>query len=538
MLLLSILPLVLPLAEAASSAEWAKRSIYQVITDRFARPSSVTTECDLLLYCGGTYSALIEKLDYIQGMGFTAVQISPVNKQLTQDTIYGEAFHGYWPQNLDELNPHFGTAAELKNLSAELHSRSMYLLLDVVANEMAIDIGNTTMNSSTSIDYSEFHPFNSSSYYHAYCDLDDWSDSSIYTTCWLGNEGVATPTYVLTDSTVNATLTSWIANLVSEYDIDGLRLDGAKQIETAFIAPFVGSAGVWTMGEVDDDVVSFTCGYQNYSLGLENYPLYYDIIDAFTDGNITDLVDGVQTMQSECQMQYMSLFVENQDNPRFASVDSDMALAKNAMAFTILGDGIPKIYYGQEQHLKGEESPYNRQALWPTDYDTSATLYELAATLNALRNTAIAVDDDYVNYMSEIIYTDGSTYVTRKGYNSVHIVAVLTNQGSSGSAYTLTVTGAADEGLNMTEVFECKSQLVGSNGTLYVDMDAGQPRAFFASSELPGSGLCGYEKYAGSATPTASSATATATSDAWTSLGLGLLQNYTRNNLVNVSNSP
>lgn len=69
-------------------------------------------------YCGGTWQGIIDKvsflspsrqaggaltsktqLDYIQGMGFTAIWITPVTKQLPQDTAYGEAYHGYWQQD-------------------------------------------------------------------------------------------------------------------------------------------------------------------------------------------------------------------------------------------------------------------------------------------------------------------------------------------------------------------------------------------------------------------------------------------------------
>ena len=116
------------LVAADMKADWNQRAIYQVMTDRFALPDGSSKKCDLMKYCGGTWSGLINKLDYIQGMGFTAVQISPVVENLPQDTPYGEAYHGYWPQNNYELNAHFGTAKDLQNLAEELHKRDMYLV--------------------------------------------------------------------------------------------------------------------------------------------------------------------------------------------------------------------------------------------------------------------------------------------------------------------------------------------------------------------------------------------------------------------------
>ena len=56
-------------------AQWRSQSVYQVMTDRFARTDgSTTAACNLANYCGGTWQGLINHLDYIQGMGFTAVR--------------------------------------------------------------------------------------------------------------------------------------------------------------------------------------------------------------------------------------------------------------------------------------------------------------------------------------------------------------------------------------------------------------------------------------------------------------------------------
>lgn len=66
---------------AANTTDWKSRSIYFALTDRIARNESDSggNSCsDLGQYCGGTFKGLQSKLDYIRGMGFDAIWISPV----------------------------------------------------------------------------------------------------------------------------------------------------------------------------------------------------------------------------------------------------------------------------------------------------------------------------------------------------------------------------------------------------------------------------------------------------------------------------
>ncbi|OBT59102.1 hypothetical protein VE04_00694 [Pseudogymnoascus sp. 24MN13] len=83
--------------KALSPAQWRSQSIYQVLTDRFARTDgSTTAACNTAAqaYCGGSWRGIVNHLDYIQGMGFTAVWISPVVKQISTQTSDGSSYHG------------------------------------------------------------------------------------------------------------------------------------------------------------------------------------------------------------------------------------------------------------------------------------------------------------------------------------------------------------------------------------------------------------------------------------------------------------
>src|SRR5947209_9160490 len=103
-------------AVAGSTDDWRSRSIYQIMTDRFARTDGSTdAPCDPKEgpYCGGSWQGIIKQLDYVQGMGFDAIYISPVTQNLEGNTSYGQAYHGHWPQNIYEVNQHFSTTDDL-----------------------------------------------------------------------------------------------------------------------------------------------------------------------------------------------------------------------------------------------------------------------------------------------------------------------------------------------------------------------------------------------------------------------------------------
>lgn len=75
------------------------------MTDRFASVSPKPC-IDLFRYCGGTYAAVIQKLDYIKNLGYNAIWISPTVRQ-TEDS--DKSYHGYWYADFYDSNPWFGS---------------------------------------------------------------------------------------------------------------------------------------------------------------------------------------------------------------------------------------------------------------------------------------------------------------------------------------------------------------------------------------------------------------------------------------------
>lgn len=199
-------------------------------------------------------------------------------------------------------------------------------------------------------------------------------------------------------------------------------------------------------------------------------------------------------MKSDCvDTTLLGSFMENHDQPRFPSYTSDISLAKNAIAFTMLADGIPIIYEGQEQHYSGGGVPYDREAIWLSGYSITAILYTWIASVNQIRNQAIYKDASYVTYKAYPTYSDSSTIVMRKGDTNYQIVGVFTNLGASGASYTLTLP-SSDTGFTATqilvEVMGCTAYSTDSSGNLAVAMASGLPRVFYPAAQLEGSDVC------------------------------------------------
>jgi len=110
------------LSSAADVADWKSRAIYHMITDRFYPLPEVMGQCkDLEDYCGGTFKGMESKLDYIAGMGFDAISISPVIDNGPK------GYHGMFPKDWTKLNANFGTDEDLNSLVKAAHDKGMYV---------------------------------------------------------------------------------------------------------------------------------------------------------------------------------------------------------------------------------------------------------------------------------------------------------------------------------------------------------------------------------------------------------------------------
>ncbi|MDJ0660317.1 MAG: alpha-amylase family glycosyl hydrolase [Crocosphaera sp.] len=81
-------------------------------------------------YVGGNLQGLKTKFGYLQRLGIKAVWISPIFKQVA----FKETYHGYGIQNFLEVEPHFGSKEDLKEVVKTAHDKGIYVILDIILN--------------------------------------------------------------------------------------------------------------------------------------------------------------------------------------------------------------------------------------------------------------------------------------------------------------------------------------------------------------------------------------------------------------------
>jgi pullulanase-type alpha-1,6-glucosidase len=148
-----------PPSDRALAAEPARQDLtreqfYFVLPDRFAngdtsndrggltgsRTQTGFDPTDKGFYQGGDLKGLTQRLDYIKGLGTTAIWMAPIFKNRPVQGTGKDAsagYHGYWITDFTQVDPHFGTNEDLEKLIAAAHAKGMKVFFDVITNHTA-----------------------------------------------------------------------------------------------------------------------------------------------------------------------------------------------------------------------------------------------------------------------------------------------------------------------------------------------------------------------------------------------------------------
>ncbi|WP_371628950.1 pullulanase-type alpha-1,6-glucosidase [Streptomyces sp. NBC_00341] len=142
------------LAAEPARHDLTREQFYFVMPDRFAngdtgndrggltgsRLETGYDPTDKGFYQGGDLKGLTNRLDYIKGLGTTAIWLAPIFKNRPVQGTGKDAsagYHGYWITDFTQVDPHFGTNADLTKLIDKAHGKGMKVFFDVITNHTA-----------------------------------------------------------------------------------------------------------------------------------------------------------------------------------------------------------------------------------------------------------------------------------------------------------------------------------------------------------------------------------------------------------------
>ncbi len=142
------------LARSSLRSDLTRERFYFLMADRFAngdpandlggltggRLQTGFDPTDKAFYHGGDLQGLTQKLNYIKGLGTTAIWLTPSFKnrpvQGTGSDV-SAGYHGYWITDFTQIDPHLGTNQDMEDLIAAAHAKGMKVFFDIITNHTA-----------------------------------------------------------------------------------------------------------------------------------------------------------------------------------------------------------------------------------------------------------------------------------------------------------------------------------------------------------------------------------------------------------------
>jgi glycosidase len=317
------------------------------MVDRYANGDSTNdadaNPSDPVSFHGGDIRGIIDHIDHIESLGIQTVWLTPISKMRTEPIDNHGAFHGYWVDQMDAVEPRFGTIEDILELKTALHQRNMKLIIDVVLNHVGPGTSLTQQ-----------HP----NWFHSFGDIKDWGDAQqrrthdVHGLPDLAQEKEEVASYLIAQST------EWIRKISP----DGFRIDAVRHVDPGFLSRYISELGDLVdpsfafMGEVFDGN-PYTVSTEARRTGLTHvfdFPMHFAMIDTMcNDGDLRQIA--VMLTQDRLYENPHSLitFLDNHDTSRLQTVCNSPGKAEKAVSLLTTLRGIPSFTWGTSAGLQG-----------------------------------------------------------------------------------------------------------------------------------------------------------------------------------------
>lgn len=289
------------------------------------------------------FDIITQWTEHAAKMNCTAVYIGP---------LFESQGHGYETTDYRAVDRRLGTNGDLREYVKHCHSIGMKVVVDGVFNHVGRDFFAfcDLLENRESSSYRDWFcnvNFGGNNEYNDGLSYDNWGGYNLLVKLNLRNPAVKN---YLFDS-----VRFWI----SEFDIDGIRLDAADVLDHDFMRELRSltdslKSDFWLMGEVI---------HGNYSMwandtmlhSVTNYELHKALYSGHNDRNYFEIAHNVKRMLENCKNTRLYTFVDNHDVSRIASKLNDRANLYPVSVLLYALPGIPSVYYGSEFAVSGEK---------------------------------------------------------------------------------------------------------------------------------------------------------------------------------------
>lgn len=376
-------------------------------------------------------NTLLPWIDHIKNIGCNAIYIGP---------LFESVGHGYETTDYKKLDSRLGDNQDLKNFVAECHKKDVKVIFDGVFNHTGRDffafkdIKEKREGSQYRDWYCNVNFGGNNEYNDGFC-YDNWGGYNLLVK--LNQRNPAVKDYICD------VIRFW----VSEFDVDGIRLDAADVLDFDFMKALRHVANevkpeFWLMGEVIHGDYSRWVN-EGTLHSVTNYQLHKALYSGNNDHNFFEIAHTVKRLYEMGSNNPNGFklynFVDNHDVERIYTKLTNKAHFAPVHILLYTLPGIPSLYYGSEFGIEGRKEKFSDASLRPAlnldDYKNALTdnsFTALIAALGRIRQQSKALS--YGDYRE--LKLMNRQYAFSRNFEGESVVVTVNNDDSD---FTMTV---------------------------------------------------------------------------------------------------
>ena len=368
-------------------------------------------------------NTLLPWVDHIKEIGGSALYIGP---------LFESVGHGYETTDYKKLDSRLGTNEDLTAFVAYCHEQGIKVIFDGVFNHTGRDF----------FAFKDIQANRENSHYKDwYCNVNFWGNNEYNDGFSYDNWGGYNLLVKLNQK--NPAVVDYICDVirfwVSEFDVDGIRLDAADVLDFDFMKALRRTANevkpdFWLMGEViHGDYSRWVNGETLHS--VTNYTLHKALYSGHNDHNYFEIAHTVRRLQNMGTLKLYN-FVDNHDVERIYTKLTNKAHFAPVHVLLYTLPGVPSIYYGSEFGIEGRKEYGSDDSLRPAlnieDYKDSVKTNPCTALIAALGKVRQAVPALSYGSYAELMLTNRQFAYARDLDGTRVIVSVNNDDAPAG----------------------------------------------------------------------------------------------------------